>query len=783
VSRSADSNLLPLLWLLFAASGCAALIYEIVWFQLLQLVIGTSTLSLAVLLGTFMGGMCLGALALPRALSPGRHPMKVYAGLEITIGVMGVLATAVAPAVTGIDLASEWRAALAAACLLPPAAIMGATLPALSRSVEVSRTGISWLGLFYAGNIAGAVFGSVLAGFYLLRIYDVTVATAVAVTINIFVAIVALWLAGRVPSKLSLDGTGRLETSHATKEQRIVYLAVALSGFGALGAEAVWTRTLSLVFGATVYTFSIIVAVFLAGLGIGSGAASVAARHVKHPRRAFALCQVFLSVAIAWASWSIAYSLPYWRTDPAANAWQVFEVDVVRCVWAIFPAACLWGTSLPLALAAIVRRNEDPGRLISRVYAANTVGAIAGAAALSMLILPWGGSEAAQRGLVAVSAVSGVILLGRRRGSLVLAAAIAAFSAWIVPPLPGLLIAYGRELSVWAKTPPAVRYAAEGLNASVAVTEWPSGVRNFHVSGKIEASTAARDMRLQRMLGHLPALIHPNPRSVLIVGFGAGVTAGSFVLYPGIERIVICEIEPLIPRVVSTYFQMENYDVLHDPRVQVVYDDARHYVLTTREKFDVITSDPIHPWVKGAAALYSTEYFENVRKRLNPGGVVSQWAPLYDSTEDVVKSELATFFKTFGNGTVWSSDIAGRGYDTVLIGQEGRGEIDLNGFAERLARKDHQRAVASLAEVNFEPALSLLATYAGSAVDLQPWLQGAEITTDRNFRLQYLAGLVTNRSDPEGIYRSLLYYREFPEHIFTGSSALRERLRQMLNAG
>ena len=127
---------------------------------------------------------------------------------------------------------------------------------------------------------------------------------------------------------------------------------------------------------------------------------------------------------------------------------------------------------------------------------------------------------------------------------------------------------------------------------------------------------------------------------MLIVGFGAGVTAGSFVLHPSVERIVICEIEPLIPRMVAQFFSKENNDVLSDPRVEVVYDDARHYILTTNEKFDVITSDPIHPWVKGAAALYTKEYFEQVKAHLNPGGVVTQWVPLYQSSEDVVKSEI-----------------------------------------------------------------------------------------------------------------------------------------------
>ena len=196
-------------------------------------------------------------------------------------------------------------------------------------------------------------------------------------------------------------------------------------------------------------------------------------------------------------------------------------------------------------------------------------------------------------------------------------------------------------------------YVGEGRNSSVVVSQLPGGQIYFHVSGKVEASTEPYDMRLQRMLGHIPALIHKGPESVLVVGFGAGVTAGTFVVHPEVKNITICEIEPLIPQASSKYFATENHNVFHDPRTRMMYDDARHFVLTTKEKFDIITSDPIHPWVKGTATLYSKEYFELVKQHLNPGGVITQWVPLYESDFETVKSELATFFDVFPNGTIW----------------------------------------------------------------------------------------------------------------------------------
>jgi spermidine synthase len=289
-------------------------------------------------------------------------------------------------------------------------------------------------------------------------------------------------------------------------------------------------------------------------------------------------------------------------------------------------------------------------------------------------------------------------------------------------------------------------------------------------------------MRLQRILGHIPALVHPKPKSVLVVGCGAGVTAGSFLSHPSVERVVICEIEPLIPQVVAQYFDDENDHVVNDKknRVEIVYDDARHFIRTTEEKFDVITSDPIHPWVKGAASLYTKEYFELCKKRLNAGGVITQWVPLYESTTEVVKSELATFFEVFPDGTVWSNDQQGEGYDIVLLGQIGPLTIDVDRLVKRLGHSDHGEVAASLVDVGFESPLDLLATYAGTATDLVPWLADAEINRDRNLRLQYLAGVGANNYDEAMIFHDMLRYRKYPEKLFLASAASAEELKRRL---
>ena len=794
---------LPALLALLAGSGCAALIYEIVWFQLLQLVIGSSAISLGLLLAAYMGGLCLGSAALPRLVSMRHHPLRVYALLEVGAGVLGIAALLGVPAVGRIYLAGVsgglggvvLRGFVAAVCLLPPTLLMGGSLPAIARWTDATPRGISWIGYLYSANIAGSVLGCLGAGFYLLRIHDMAVATYVAAAINAMVAALALTLAARWPymPMKTAAAPGRAVRAPGFGP---VYAVIGLSGLTALGAEVVWTRLLSLLLGATVYTFSIILAVFLAGLWAGSSAGSWMARRATQPRTALAICQMLLGATIAWTAYTVAHSLPYWPVDPwlSLDPWFNFELDLARCLWAILPATLLWGASFPFALAAAGAPGEDPGHLSGEVYAVNTAGSIIGALAFTLLLIPSFGTAASEQILLGLAATSAAVAALSLRGSPeahtwpIAAGALAAFClVWTVSDVPWQMTAYGRRIAPIARAedlfdranPTKVLFRADGINSSVVIAE-RAGQRHFYVSGKAEASTAPLDMRLERMMGHLPALIHPAPRSVLVVGFGAGVTAGSFIPYPEVQRLVICELEPMIPPASTRYFGPQNNWVSGDRRTQIVYDDARHFVFTTSSKFDVITTDPIHPWVKGTSSLYSKQYYELVKSRLNPGGMVAQWLPIYDSDLETVKTELATFFAVFPHGTVWSNNVRGQGFDLVLLGAAQPFTANVDDLQQRLDRPGYRSVMQSLAEVGFHSAVDLLATYAGRAADLQPMLVDAPINDDSNMRLQYLAGLGLNSMADQSIYRAILGYRRFPGGLLTGTSARMDALRTLL---
>jgi spermidine synthase len=980
--------------ILFIGSGCAALVYEIVWLQMLGLVVGGSAISLGVLLGTFMGGMCLGSLLLPKLISKRIHPLLLYGLLELFIGVIGLAELWLVPTMSDLYThfahpgasAVALRAFFAGICLLPPTMLMGATLPAIARYVETSPRGVSWLGFFYGGNTLGAVCGCLLASWYLLPNYDTYTATYWAAAINAIVAIIAIILSlmlsydpGPEPMKLK-----PAERAGAAPGAWAVYLTLALSGLTGLGSEVVWTRQLSLMLGASVYTFANILAVFLLGLGIGSSVGSFIARAVKEPKVALAWCQLLLAGAIAWAAYAISYSLPFWPIDPryAISPWFIFQTNLACVFWALFPGAILWGATFPIGLAALARKNQDPGRLVGGAYAANTVGAIFGSLLFAMIVMQNFGSQNAQRiliGLCTMSAFIAVIpVFGKLMSSTVsrspdeepgsaagavglgigmLAALIGACALMVnVGPPNWGAVAWGRNsagempylfpgvigksvplsgeekeaieqackerwfseleydgtqitryaleekvsketVESWLKTHGKALasglskrdklsdpyravlqasslnirnlrlengelqmallndtersfalshkadlqlalqqrfnetgrtsvfaydenrrpnrycvYVGEGMNVSVAVTYDDAGYRYFHGAGKVQASSNPADMRLQRSLGHISALTNyaqtgKTPKDVLVVACGAGVTAGSFVPYG--SEITIVDIEAMVPRYVTPQFADSNHDVIPPEwsmrptgykKTNIIIDDGRHYMRTAKDKkFDVVTSDPIDPWVKGCAALNTIEYYEMCKSKLKPGGIMALWIPFYESSEDTSKSIIATFFKVFPNGIIWSNDQNGAGYDAVLFGSvdmDGKAstlKLDLDKVQAYLDDPANAKIKQSIRDVHFGErnvpgnceAVELFSMYAGTAPLMENWLRDTDrlINYDRNLKLQYVAGLWINKTEEGVIFNNILRDYTYPRggnQIFFGKQERITALQEIM---
>jgi spermidine synthase len=788
---------LPLLLILFALSGGSALIYEVVWYQSLQLAIGSTSVSLGVLLATYMGGLCIGSLWLPRRRWT-QHPLKVYAGLEVGIGVFAFLVQLSLPFLSRAYIAGAesglpgmlLRGLLAAICMLPPTILMGASLPAIVRWIKGTREGVAWWGYLYGSNTLGAVCGCLLAGFYLLRVYNMATAVYVAMAINFAVAAVSYLMAGSMSAPKMEEAETLEEAVPATSGNWPVYLTIALSGATALGAEVVWTRLLGMLLLATVYVFSIILAVFLGGLAIGSAAGSALLKKIK-PQAALGWCQILLAFGMAWTAYAIVNQLPYWSDDilSTANPWHMYQLDLKRCIWAILPATLFWGASFPLACAAVARPGDDSGRAAGGIYAANTLGGIVGALLVSLVLIPGIGSQQTEQLLLVVAVLSGLVALVPAMPksapsylAVMASVLVGLFLAWGIDPIPGDLIAYGRQMGR-NKGQSTILYTKEGRNSSVAISRWNNGTIYVNVNGHVEATTEIFDMKLQRMVGHLPALLHPNPKSVLGIGFGAGVSAGTFTRYPGIEKITVCEIEPVIPPASTQFFGEQDYRVALNPKTHIHFDDARHYLLTTTEKFDIIASDPLDVFVKGTAALYSKEYFESVKKHLNPGGYFSLYVPLYETDEPTIQSELKTFFEAFPYGSVWANLRDGQGYDMVFMGQLGPLKINLDTVQKRYSLPEHEPVRQSLRDIGVMNLFDLFSTYTGSAADLAPYVKNAAINTDGDLKLSYLAGWGINATLDDYLYRQMLRYRTTPTEVFTGSPANLQTLLAALGNG
>jgi spermidine synthase len=793
--------------LLFVGSGCAALIYEIVWLHLLRLVIGASSLSVGIVLASFMGGMFLGSLLFARYVRDHHHPLRVYALLELGIGLFGLLMPLVLPAVRFIyvglvgygALGIALRAVIAAVVLLPPTTLMGATLPAIARRYSTGRRGMSGLAGLYAANTIGAVAGSLLSAFYLLAVWDVWVATFAAAALNALVGSYAFRLGGIIPRRMD-GGTRAAATAMPAAPRtdpdllRLVYLGTALSGFTALGAQVIWTRLLTLLFGATVYAFAIILAVFLGGLGIGSALAAYLLRRGHNALGSFAWSQFLLVPSLFVGGLVLARLLPF--AAPQSYAWipegARQGLHVLRAIDVILPSAVLWGMSFPFALAAAGGGHGDTAQSSGNVYAANTIGAIAGSLGISFWAIPQQGTRWAAQVLAVGAGLSAALLFwaasrrvraqatqGRRSLRLLSPALVLAVSFTAAAFLPGLsrvFLAHGRYVW-WVDPRDEYPYVSEGAASTVAVHIAPDGYRNFHVSGRVEATNNPNDLRTERLIGHLSAIPHPRPESVLVVGLGGGITAGTLALYPEVKRMVICEIEP---RVVGAaqLFSAENYAVLSDPRVQVVFDDARHFLATTREKFDIITSDPIHPWVRGNSLLFSREYYAIVKAHLKPGGIATQWVPLYETSELAIKVQLRTFMDAFPNGTMWNTVTGGKGFDVVLVGGLEPLRIDIPATERRMFADP--RMSDSFKQVRITSVIDLLSCYGASGKDMQRWLEGAPINRDFSLKLEYISGLALDQKEADAIYSHMAADRTFPAETFTGPPEQVDELRRRI---
>ncbi len=736
-------------------SGFAGLVYEVVWMRMLTFIFGVSAYATATVLCAFMGGLALGSWAFRRLADRGTRPLRTYALLEVGVGVYALLLPLLLEGLTpvyvwvhgltgGHNLAVNLaRFLLGGLALLLPSALMGATVPVLGRYFvqAPSRVGRD-AGVFYAVNTFGAVAGAFAAGFLFLGPLGILRTTLVAMAVNALVAGGAGWADARhqaagAPEVAPPSGAAAVRPAASTGAgsglARLTVIVFALSGFASLAYEVLWARLLVFYLHNSTYAFSAMLVIFLLGLAAGSlaGARWLADR-VTHP--AAALGFVEIGIALASLGSVLVYTrlpdLALWFADVlpihsfmAAAALIFFQAGAILLV-----PTLLMGAAFPLAARVVTRDLGRVGHALGGIYADNTRGSIAGAFLCGFVLIPALGLGPTAAALVMLNlALGGALLLAApwagpaaRRGW-----ALAAAAALLAVPflVPGELFrdAFERRFA-------RVLYYKDEATDTVAVAETKPGVLDsrtiFYADGRGTAGIFS--VPENRVSGHLPMLVHPDPRDVLVICFGVGNSLAAVGRHPA-SRIHCVE---LSPGVIETahFFAATNNDILDDDRVRLFIEDGRIHLLTTGTRYDVVTLEPPEMHTAGVVNLYTREFYELVKARLNPGGVVCQWLNIRKMPEHEFKMLIAAFREVFPHTTLWQPP---KCFGVLLLGTDGPLQIDLPRFLERYQRP---RVYRDLAEVRLGDPLDFLSQFLMGEEATARYAAGAPpVTDDRTY--------------------------------------------------
>lgn len=780
---------LRLVALCFVLSGATGLIYEVLWARMLGLVFGATTVAISTVLAAFMGGLAIGSALAGRIGAKIARPIRAYGILEIGIAIYALAVPFIFALVDDFYFVlwnkfspsffvfSLLRFFLSGLLLLIPTTLMGATLPVLSaallRSQKTPTTSVTKL---YTRNLVGAICGTIAAGFFLLPTLGVRRTIYVASVINICIgiaAIIAEWRFGTLaePSgQRTTNKSVRSDEAIEIDQPKFWLFCAFVSGFVTFSTQVAWTRVLTMIVGSSTYAFSITIALFLLSLSLGAYVVARLPLRVN-PRRVlmtFELVTAFslvLSILVInkMPSLLIAMGLKL-----NISTWLGLLALQLALITLLIPLpAFLMGATMPLVLRWADGHGQRSIQLVGLSYAVNTVGAIAGALIAGFVLIP----KTSTRFTIMFAVTLCLVVAGMAyepkpgsrdrdvRKALAAGATISLILlAFLVSPRMDLAYlsvgAYDSLVRVLAKTRGATADSAserkergehkllfyeEGPTATVTVRkDWD--VISMAINGRTNASDR-EDMPNQVMLGQLPLLLSPRPKRALIVGFASGISVGSMLQSP-IESVECVELEPATVGA-SRFFEHVNNRPLDDPRLRLIIDDARSYLRVTSNRYDVIVSEPSHPWVPGVANLFTKEFFALGRDRLNEDGLFVQWVQIYQLSTDSLRSVLATFQHVFPHVLLFRVEGVNKGKDLLLVGSKKRSTLDRMSLGFNDARMS-----AELARVNIKSDADVKAWFVCDESRLAPAVSGAIINTDDNMHIEMTA--------PKEAFRPLL---------------------------
>ncbi|WP_442757830.1 MULTISPECIES: fused MFS/spermidine synthase [unclassified Pseudomonas] len=723
-------------------SGGAALIYQVLWVKQLSLVVGVEVYAITAGISAFFAGLAMGGLLFGRWADRLRHPVRLYAGLELAVALLAVAAT------LGLAQSAALFARLEAsvgllAWLLPlslvglPAFLMGGTLPVLVRALTPNgaQTGEAG-GRLYAANTAGAICGTLLAAFVLLPLLGVTGAACVAGALNLLAALGAWCGRGRDERALPTSATASLPR---TPQARLAIALYCLAGGVALGYEVVWTQSIVQFMSTRAFAFSVVLATYLTGLVLGSALYARRADRIRDPWGLFGLLIAFAGLLALLQIAGLGRWLVTWQTLLESHVLQLTGSQLAgmcarfaaAAVCVVFIPTTLLGAAFPLALRLAVDSGQV-GRDVGAVIALNTLGGIVGVMLTGFVLVP------------GIGLVRTLVVLA------CLAAAIGAVATWRGKAVhkgmrAAVLLVGGATLVTGALTPPErlaqllpgarsgeLVFYQEGRGGTVAVVNQQRQGQAFnrlYIQGVSNTGDAMPSLRYMRLQALLPLLIHRGePRSALVIGFGTGITAGAMLRYSGLEHPVVAELLPQVLAAAPLF--SGNYDAVNDPRLDIRLRDGRRELLRNEQRYDVITLEPPPPSAAGVVNLYSRDFYQLAASRLQEHGLVAQWLPLPTQNDEDSRSLVRSFLDVFPHASLWTTEF----HEMLLIGSATPMVLDVPRIRQRF---EQPQVSAALAQVGVSSVEALLATWVTDRQGLERYAGDAQPVTDDRPRIEY----------------------------------------------
>ncbi|PKN64748.1 MAG: hypothetical protein CVU57_13095 [Deltaproteobacteria bacterium HGW-Deltaproteobacteria-15] len=676
---------------LFFLSGFSSLVYEVVWSRMLVLVFGNTTLATSLILGSFMAGLALGSYFWGKHfLYWKRRPLFLFGLLEVSTGIYALLLPMLINGATPIEI---WlagnlslgfyphailRGFLCFVLILPPAFLMGGTFAVISGHLIRNRQKIGRdAALLYGLNTAGAVLGAGLSGFILVRELGHGGSTLLASGINFCVGAAAFCIdrmgdqsVGSFAEKEPVPLGSRQTGSDAVF--KVVLIGLGVSGFCGLCYEVLWTRLLLLMVDNSVYSFTVILSVFLSGIAIGSLLLAPFAKRLSNPTLVFGLSQLGIGL--------IAYFFPFFVQIRSVHGTVQYYAFLCQMIFLmVLLPAILMGMALPLALCIRSAGKESKvAAEIGTLYAVNTLGGVVGSLAAGFFLIPFLGLQKTSLLLPVMNWLVGGTLVwysleGLPRKSLSTGIAAILLAGLFLSPQDLLKEKY-------AALAPGSRmiFYKEGVAATATIMDRPNGERTLFLNGIPQVRNDRTSLKTFKLMGALPCLFHEKPSKGLAITFGAGITSGTMASF--VDTLDCVELVAEAPEI-AEFFSAENGDVLKNGKVSLHINDARHFLLTSPKRYEVIVADATHPRGYDSWILFTKEFYELLKGRLEPGGIFSQWVPFHGMDLEQYMAIVKTFQSVFPNSSIWIIDHA----HSLLFGFTGQEKMDFGRMVQRIS--------------------------------------------------------------------------------------------------